>query len=118
MILDIDTRLFTDALEGVNAPILLALTLSTRNEGRNHQFVHYSHSVYVVGLLCVSLVLLKIEAEKRTTEPPGSKAEVHHGKPAPVETSRTLAKVHLVVEDLWYAPRLKAFHTNNNRLSE
>jgi len=90
------------------------LTLSTRNEGRKQQLFHYSHFVGAVGLLCVSLVLLSIEAEKRTAESPGSKAEVHHWKPAPGEAGRTLADVYLVVEDLWYASRLTAFHTANN----
>ena len=86
----------------------MALTLSTRNEGRKHQFFPYSHSICVVGLLCVPLVLLRFEAEKRTTEPPRSKAEVNHWKPAPVDSRRTLANVHFVVEDLWYAFRLKS----------
>ena len=82
-------------------PILLALTLSTRYEGRKHEFIPYSHPVCVAGLLCDTLVLLRIKAEKRTTEPPGSSAEVHHWKPTPVDSTRTLAEVHLMVEDLW-----------------
>jgi len=91
-------------LADVPVPTLSAfLTFSTRDEGRKHQLCHYSHSVGVVGL---SLVLFGIEAEKRAAKSPGSKAEVHHWKPAPVESSRTLADVYLVVEDIWYAARL------------
>jgi hypothetical protein len=98
------------SIAGVPVPTLLAfLTLSTRNEGRKHQLFHCSHSVSVVGLL--SLVLLRIDAEKRAAESPRSKAEVHHWKPAPAESSRTLADIYLVVEDIWYAARCSLSYT-------
>lgn len=80
-------------------PLLTSST--TCDERRKHQLFLRSHSILVIGLLHMSLVLLRIEIEKGTTESPRSKAKVHHWKPTPVVSIGTLANVHLMVEDLW-----------------